>query len=465
MAEYVWKQTPMRQLTKEERLKEFSEVLLGYSYEQALAEADRCLQCQHPFCQDGCPAHNPIKEYIRLFREGDIEGAIRIDRESNVLMACTGRVCDWEHQCEGACVMGVRGEPVRIGAIERFLADYQHFHPELEIMELPPLKDEKVAVIGAGPAGLACAQGVRLAGYQAEIFDAWYLPGGVMSYGIPQFVLQQDVIDREVDILKKMGIKFHHGVVIGKDMTIDDLFAKGFKAVFVGVGANKAKTMGIEGEDLEGVYTAKDFLMFATQEVLTSKYNLPTVDGFKVGKKVAVIGAGNTAMDAARTAIRMGAEEVKIVYRRSKEQSPSREIEIEHTEHEGVKFEYLVNPLRILGDENGRVKGMESIRMKLGSPDRSGRPRPEPVEGSEFIMDVDQVVFAVGYDPETLIAQTTPGLEVNSWNGIVVDNDTYMTSREGVFAGGDSVTGANTVVHAVAAGRDAAQAIINYLED
>jgi len=439
MARVNWKRVPQPTLDPELRTGTFDEVNQNYTLEDVMAEAERCLTCGNPACVMGCPAGNPIQDYLALLREGKFMEAVRLDRTSNPLMSCTGRVCAWESQCQGACVLGLKGDPINIGAIERWLGDYANEHPELEDYDVPPSNGLKVAVIGAGPAGLTVAHFLAWKGYEVTVFEAWHVAGGVMAYGIPEYVLPQHVIDAEVERIKNYGVKILTNVHVGRDVTIEELFERGYDAIFIGIGANQARKMGVPGEDLAGIYTL-------------------------IGEKVAVVGAGNTAMDAARTALRFGAGEVHIVYRRSEEQSPSRPIEIHHSKTEGVIFDYLVNPTRFIGDEDGRVKGMELIRMELGAPDRSGRPRPEPVEGSEFIMDVDTVVLAIGYDPETDLYESIPELETDRWDCIPVDSKTGATNVPGVFAGGDIVTGPQTVVQAIAAGRTAARGIDEYLQ-
>lgn len=465
---YQWVEVPTRQLPVEERLATFSEVNQGYTYEEAVLEAQRCLQCPSPSCQDGCPNGNPIRDFIDLLAEGDLAGAIELDWTRNALPSCTGRVCAWERQCEGFCVMGERGDPVRIGALERFIADWAAEHlDELQLVDTAYRpRDQRVAVVGAGPAGLAMGHFLGRKGYGVTIFEAWALPGGVMTYGIPEYVLPQEVIDREVERLQALGVEIRTGVRVGRDTTLDQLL-ESYDAVFVGTGANEAATLGILGEELEGIWTAKEFLMRAQAsrmgDRLAGRLAPEEVSPPQVGRRVAVVGAGNTAMDAARTAVRLGAEEVTVVYRRAEAQSPSRPVEIEHAKTEGVRFQYLVNPTRFLGDDQGRVRAMELIRMELGPPDASGRPRPVPVPESEHQLPVDTVILAVGYSPERDLAETGK-LATTSWGGLIIDEATGATSRPGVFAGGDCVTGANTVIHAIAAARKAAAAMERYLE-
>ncbi|MFS8613137.1 NADPH-dependent glutamate synthase [Limnochorda sp.] len=465
---YRWDQVPLRQLPLEARLATFAEVNQGYTYEEAVLEAQRCLQCPSPACQDGCPNGNPIRDFIDLLAEGDLAGAIELDWTRNALPSCTGRVCAWELQCEGFCVMGERGDPIRIGALERFIADWAA--ENLDLLQLVDTeyrpRAQRVAVVGAGPAGLAVSHFLARKGYPVTVFEAWALPGGVMAYGIPEYVLPQQVIDREVARLEALGVEFRTGVRVGRDLTLDELLQT-YDAVFVGTGANEPATLGIPGEELEGVWTAKEFLMRVQASQMADRLadRLPAEEMSppRVGQRVAVVGAGNTAMDAARTARRLGADEVTVVYRRDEAQSPSRPVEIDHAKTEGVRFQYLVNPVRFLGDEAGRLRAMELIRMELGPPDGSGRPRPVPVPGSEFQMPVDTVIVAVGYAPERELA-ARGGLATTSWGGLVVDEATGATSRPGVFAAGDCVTGAKTVIHAIAGARRAAEAMERYLE-
>lgn len=465
---YQWKAVPTRQLPVDERLGTFAEVNRGYTFEEAVLEAQRCLQCPAPACEDGCPNGNPIRDFIDCLAEGDLAGAIELDWTRNALPSCTGRVCAWERQCEGSCVMGQRGDPVRIGALERFIADWAAEHlDQVRLVDTEyRRRRQRVAVVGAGPAGLAVGHFLGRKGYHVTVFEAWAVPGGVMAYGIPEYVLPQHVIDREIERLQALGVQFRTGVRIGRDVSLDELL-EAYDAVFIGTGANQAATMGIPGEDLEGVWTAKDFLMRAQASRMKDRLagRLPEVElrPPDVGRRVAVVGAGNTAMDAARTARRLGAEEVTVVYRRDEVQSPSRPVEIEHAKTEGVRFQYLVNPVRFLGDTRGRLRAMELIRMELGPPDASGRPRPVPVPGSEYQVPVDTVILAIGYSPERDLAEAA-GLATTSWGGIIIDEATGATNRPGVFAGGDCVTGANTVIHAIAAGRRAAAAIERYLE-
>lgn len=450
---------------------DFGEVALTYADEQAIAEAQRCLQCYKPACEQGCPNHNPIKTFIRLVAEGKAVEAAELLWAHNAIPSCTGRVCAWENQCEGACPLGRKGEPIAIGALERYLAEkaldarFPDGRPALAgpwPTGVESIVPGDVAVVGAGPAGLSCANILSRRGYRVTVIDGWVAPGGVMSYGIPEFVLPKRTVAAEVERLRRQGVRFVQQVVVGRDITVEDLFRMGFRAVFLGIGANEAVKMGVPGEDLEGVVTAKDFLMAVALARLRSEDDgaAPAMD--LRGRRVAVIGAGNTAMDAARTALRLGAREVSILYRRAREHSPSRPVEMALAEEEGVRFEFLVAPQRFLGQE-GKLVAAEMIRMRLGAPDSSGRPAPEPIEGSEFVMPLDLAILAVGYRVERELAESTPGLQTGRGGRILVQDERGLTSLPGVWAGGDCVTGANTVVHAVAAGRQAAEAIAAYL--
>ncbi|MBE3591028.1 MAG: NAD(P)-dependent oxidoreductase [Firmicutes bacterium] len=466
MSRFSWKEVERHQLDRDKALAGWDEVNLGYlTFEEAKAEADRCLQCGTPYCQEGCPNHNPIRDFIGLIQEGRLIDAALLDWEANPLASCTGRVCAWERQCEGYCVVINHGDPIRIGTLERFMGDYALQH--LDEIDLSSFKGEatgqRVAVVGAGPAGLAAAWFLARKGYDVTIFESWYLYGGVMAYGIPEYVLPQRIIDLEVEKLLRLGVKVRTGVRVGKDVTIKELMERdGFDAVFIATGANQPATPGVPGEDLPGVWTAKDFLMRATEELLSREYGLPVKEPVHVGDRVLIVGAGDTAMDAARTSLRLGAKDVIVAYRRTEEMAPSRPIEIEHVKHEGGRFMYLVNPTRFIADESGKLCAVELIRMELGEPDRSGRPRVQPVPGSEFQIPVDTAILAVGYKPERDLADSTEGLEVANWGGIIVDR--YgQTSLPGVFAAGDCVTGAKTVVHAIYAARKACEGLHNYL--
>jgi len=452
---------PMKEQPPKERIKNFNEVPLGYDEKTAMLEAERCLQCKVPMCIKGCPVEVNIPAFIKLIREGKFIEAARKIKETNSLPAVCGRVCPQEDQCEKACVLAKRGRSVAIGNLERFVADYEREHNAIEIPDLPPPTGMKVAVVGSGPAGITAAGELAKRGHKVTIFEALHEPGGVLIYGIPEFRLPKSILKVEIDYVRALGVEIITDAPIGKLYTIDELFEMGYDAVFLGVGAGTPNFLGIPGENLNGVLTANEFL---TRVNLMRAYRFPEYDTpIYVGNKVAVIGGGNVAMDAARTALRLGAEEVSIVYRRSRAEMPAREEEIRHGEEEGVKFNFLANPTRFIGDENGWLKGMECIRMELGEPDESGRRRPIPIEGSEFVMDVDMAVIAIGTSAQPLIRMTTPDLEFNERGYIVVDPETGATSKEGVYAGGDIVTGAATVILAMGAGRRAAAAIHEYL--
>ena len=444
------------------RAHNFSEVALGYTEEIALAEASRCLNCKNRPCVSGCPVNISIPEFIGKIKEKDYEGAYQVISQSSSLPAVCGRVCPQETQCESKCTLGIRFEPVGIGRLERFVADYHNSH-DTEV-EKPESNGHRVAVVGSGPSGLTCAGDLAKKGYQVSVFEALHTAGGVLVYGIPEFRLPKSIVAKEVDTLKKLGVDVETNVVIGKTMTIDELFEEGYEAVFVGSGAGLPNFMGIPGESLKGVYSANEFL---TRSNLMKSYLDHPVTPIMKGGKVAVVGGGNVAMDAARTALRLGAEKVYIVYRRSMDELPARKEEVEHAEEEGIDFRLLQNPVEILGynnpdnprdEKNGFVTGIRVIKMELGEPDASGRRRPVEVPGSEYDIDVDTVVIAIGTSPNPLIKDTTPGLEINRRGGIII-NESGMTSREAVYAGGDAVTGAATVISAMGAGKLAAKGI------
>lgn len=441
------------------RIKNFHEVPLGFTPELAVREATRCLQCKKPFCIRGCPVEVDIPGFIRLIKEGDFAAAARKIKETNVLPAISGRVCPQEKQCEVECILGKKGEPVSIGRLERFCADYERENNLIEVPEAASSTGKKVAVVGSGPAGLTVAGDLARLGHEVTIFEALHKPGGVLVYGIPEFRLPKKIVEEEVNYLEKIGVKIRLNYVIGKTATIHEML-KDFDAVFIGSGAGAPRFLNIKGENLKGVYSANEFL---TRSNLMKAYLFPEYDTpIEVGKKVAVIGGGNVAMDSARTAVRLGADECIVVYRRSRKEMPARIEEIHHAEEEGVKFRLLTNPVKIIGDKNGNVTAMECIKMKLGEPDESGRRRPVPVKGSEFIMKVNTVIVAVGNYPNPLIPDTTPELEVTKWGTIVADEN-GKTSMERVYAGGDIVTGAATVISAMGAGKRAAKAIDAYL--
>ncbi|HAF67009.1 MAG TPA: glutamate synthase (NADPH), homotetrameric [Clostridiales bacterium UBA9857] len=444
-----------------ERKSNFDEVALGYTEEMALEEASRCLNCKKPFCVDGCPVNVNIPGFIKLITEKKYQEAINVVKATNSLPAVCGRVCPQETQCESKCILGRRGEPVAIGRLERFVADWEMKHGEAEIPEIKP-NGKKVAIVGAGPAGLTCAGDLARLGYEVTIFESLHEPGGVLIYGIPEFRLPKEVVRKEVDYVKRLGVKIETSFIVGRTMTVDELFENGFDAVFIGSGAGLPIFMNIPGENLNGVYSANEYL---TRINLMKAYKFPEFDTPIVsGKKVAVVGAGNVAMDAVRCALRLGAEKAMIVYRRGREEMPARAEEIHHAEEEGVEFHLLTNPVRILGDENGWVKGMECIRMELGEPDASGRRRPVPVPGSEFVMDVDTVIMALGTRPNPILVQTTEGLDAHNWGGLITGDQRGRTTRPRVWAGGDAVTGAATVIQAMGAGKAAAKDIHEYLQ-
>ena len=445
------------------RAHNFDEVALGYTEEQAIDEANRCLNCKNMPCVTGCPVKIHIPEFISKIKEGDFEGAYQIITKSSSLPAVCGRVCPQETQCESKCVRGIKGESVGIGRLERFVADWHNTFCTEEPVR-PESNGHRVAIVGSGPSGLTCAGDLAKRGYDVTVYEALHTAGGVLVYGIPEFRLPKKIVAKEVDTLKKLGVKIEPNVVIGKTLTIDELFEMGYEAVFVGSGAGLPNFMGIPGESLKGVYSANEFL---TRSNLMKSYLANPETPIMKGGKVAVVGGGNVAMDAARTALRLGADKVYIVYRRSMEELPARREEVEHAEEEGIEFRLLCNPTEILGynnpddardPKNGFVTGMTCVRMELGEPDERGRRRPVVIPDSEFTIDVDTVIMSIGTSPNPLIKSTTEGLEVNRWGGIVVNED-GLTSRNAVYAGGDAVTGAATVISAMGAGKTAAKAI------
>ena len=464
------KKNPMPSQDPLVRAHNFMEVTTGYTEEVAIDEALRCLNCKHMPCVSGCPVNIHIPEFIRKIKEGDFEGAYQIISLSSSLPAVCGRVCPQETQCESKCVRGIKGEPVGIGRLERFVADWHNAHSE-KAPEPVPSNGHKVAIVGSGPSGLTCAGDLAKKGYKVSVFEALHTTGGVLVYGIPEFRLPKAIVQKEVDNLVAMGVDIETNMVIGKTLTIDELFGMGYEAVFVGSGAGLPNFMGIPGESLKGVYSANEFL---TRSNLMKAYKDDPVTPISKGGKVAVVGGGNVAMDAARTALRLGAEKVYIVYRRSMEELPARKEEVEHAIEEGIEFKLLNNPVEILGyhnpddrrdPKNGCVTGVKCIKMELGEPDANGRRRPMPIEGSEFVLDVDTVVMSIGTSPNPLIKSTTAGLEVNKHGGIIVEENTGATTKEGVYAGGDAVTGAATVISAMGAGKAAAKAIDEYLSN
>ncbi len=459
----VQKKHEMPTQAPEVRAKNFKEVALGYSEETALAEAQRCLNCKNRPCVGGCPVNVHIPDFIAKIKEGDYEGAYREISLSSTLPAVCGRVCPQESQCESKCTLGIKFEPVGIGRLERFVADW-HNENQKEAPVVPESNGHKVAIVGSGPSGLTCAGDLAKKGYKVTVYEALHTAGGVLVYGIPEFRLPKSIVAKEVDTLKALGVDIETNVVIGKTLTIDELFDMGYEAVFVGSGAGLPNFMGIPGESLKGVYSANEFL---TRSNLMKAYRDDPVTPIMKGGKVAVIGGGNVAMDAARTALRLGADKVYIVYRRSMDELPARKEEVEHAMEEGIDFRLLNNPVEILGynnpddprdPKNGFVTGMKCIKMELGEPDAKGRRRPIPIEGSEFVLDVDTVIVSIGTSPNPLIKSTTKGLEVNERGGIIINED-GLTSRDSVYAGGDAVTGAATVISAMGAGKVAAKAI------
>ncbi len=455
------KKVPMPEQEANIRNKNFKEVSLGYTEEMAIEEATRCLNCKTRPCMGGCPVCVKIPEFIALVAEGKFIEAYNKIHETSSLPAVCGRVCPQESQCEKYCVRGIKGESVGIGRLERFVADYYMKHGEDKV-SLPEKNGKKVAVVGAGPSGLTCAGDLAKLGYDVSIFEAFHTPGGVLMYGIPEFRLPKTIVQSEIDKLKNYGVEINTNMVIGKVLSVDELLnEEGFSAVFIGTGAGLPSFMKIEGENLNGVYSANEFL---TRINLMKAYKFPEYDTpIYSGKRVAVVGGGNVAMDAARCAKRLGAEEVYIIYRRSEEEMPARLEEVHHAKEEGIEFKLLCNPNRILGDENGWVKEIECIEMELGEPDATGRRRPVAKSGSEFKIPVDSVVIAIGQTPNPLIKNTTPDIETNKWGCIVAKEETGETTKKGVYAGGDAVTGAATVILAMGAGKTAAAAIDEYL--
>ncbi|MDN5342845.1 MAG: glutamate synthase small chain [Oceanotoga sp.] len=452
--------TPIREQEPDIRNKNFEEVVLGYTEEEAIEEAGRCLQCKHKPCMNGCPVNVPIPEFINQVSKGNFEEAYKVITRENVLPAICGRVCPQENQCEGKCVRGKAGEPVAIGRLERFVADW-HMNNIKNKKEDIESNNIKIAVVGAGPAGLTCAFELAKRGYKVTLFEALHTPGGVLSYGIPEFRLPKSLVRNEIKKIEDLGVELITNVIVGKSITIDELFEEGYMGVFVGSGAGLPKFMKIEGENLNGVYSANEFL---TRVNLMKAYKKNSSTPVKVGKKVAVVGGGNVAMDAARTAKRLGAQEVYIVYRRSEEELPARVEEVHHAKEEGIIFKLLNNPVKING-KDGWVESMECIKMELGEPDSSGRRRPVAIKESNFKLDLDTVIMAIGQTPNPLIRQTTPGLKTENWGGIIVDEDTMKTTKDDVYAGGDVVTGAATVILAMGAGKKAAKAIDEHLKN
>jgi glutamate synthase (NADPH/NADH) small chain len=443
------------------RNKNFLEVTLGYTPEMAQEEAQRCLQCKNKPCVAGCPVNVQIPEFIQLVVNGEFEKAYEKIAETNSLPAICGRVCPQETQCEKLCIRGIKAEPVGIGRLERFVADWFIKNSKQQVKNVQK-NGIKVAVIGSGPAGLTCAGDLVNMGYDVTIFEAFHTPGGVLMYGIPEFRLPKALVQKEIDNLKQLGVEIKTNMVIGKILSLEDLEQEGYRAIFIGTGAGLPNFMGIPGENLNGVYSSNEFLtrINLMKAYLFPKYGTPV----KVGKNVAVVGGGNVAMDAARSAKRLGAENVYIIYRRSEKELPARLEEIHHAKEEGIIFKILTNPTKIIGTDDGWVKGMECVEMELGEPDSSGRRRPIVKKGSEHIIDVNTVIIAIGQSPNPLIKSTTKGLDTHDWGGIIVEEETGATSKEGVYAGGDAVTGAATVILAMGAGKSAAKAIDKYLK-
>jgi len=452
---------PMPEQDPKVRARNFDEVPLGFTPETAKIEALRCITCKKPACVQGCPVEVDIPGFISLVMEGDFVGAAKKIKTTNALPAVCGRVCPQEVQCEVLCVRGKKDEPVAIGRLERFVADYERGTGEVSIPDKPAPTGKKVAVVGSGPSGLTVAGDLVQLGHEVTIFEALHKAGGVLVYGIPEFRLPKAIVAAEVDYLKELGARIETSSVIGKVATVDELFEEGYDAVYLGTGAGLPTFMNIPGENLNGVYSANEYL---TRSNLMKAYKFPEYDTPIVkGRNVAVVGGGNVAMDSARTAMRLGADHVYLVYRRSRDEMPARVEEIHHAEQEGIELHLLTNPVRYIGNDKGWVVGVECLKMELGEPDESGRRRPVPMKGSEFVIDIDTAVIAIGAGANPLVQSTTPGLKTNKWNYIVADEETGQTSREGVFAGGDIVTGAATVILAMGAGRKAAKAIHQYL--
>jgi len=454
-------ETPMAKQDVLDRIHNFYEVALGYNEEQAIREAERCLQCPNPLCVSGCPVDIDIPAFIKEIKEKNFLAASSKLKEKNSLPAVCGRVCPQENQCQKTCIIGKMGDPISIGRLERFASDYERRRGVTVPEKKKATITGKVAIVGSGPAGLTAAADLVKLGHEVVMFESLHMAGGVLMYGIPEFRLPKEIVQAEVNYIKKLGVDVKTNYTIGRIYTIDELFADGFDTIFVGSGAGLPSFMRIPGENLGGVYSANEFLIRVN---LMKGYLFPEYDTpIRIGKKVAVIGGGNVAMDSARCSLRLGADEVYIVYRRSKEELPAREEEVENAEEEGIIFRLLNNPVKFIGDETGWVKGMECIKMKLGEPDASGRRRPIPIEGSEFIMDVDTVIIAIGQSPNPLIQRTTEGLEATKWGTIVTQEETGATTKKGVYAGGDVVSGAATVISAMGAGKTAAKNMHEYI--
>ena len=451
----------MREQPPLERTRNFDEVPHGYTLKEAVQEANRCLQCKKPFCVQGCPVGIDIPDFINFIREKKFKEGINRIKESNILPAICGRVCPQEDQCEGRCILGKKHESVAIGRLERFLADWERNEGEQKLPVIPRQTGKKVAVVGAGPSGITVAADLVRLGHQIDVFEALHKPGGVLVYGIPEFRLPKEIVFKEIDFLEKMGVQIHLDSVIGMIKSLDEMLLE-YDAIFLGTGAGLPWFMGIPGENLNGVYSANEFLTRANlmKAYLFPQYKTPVT----VGKRLATVGGGNVAMDCARSALRLGAEESILVYRRAREQMPAREEEVHHAEEEGIQFQLLTNPIAYHGDKNGWVKEIECVKMELGPPDESGRRRPVPIDDSNFMIPVDVLVIAIGNNPNPLIPNTTPDIETTRWGTIQTDPETGKTSKKGVFAGGDVATGAATVIQAMGAGKIAAREIHKYLE-
>ncbi len=459
MANMQLEKTPVHEQDPKVRAHNFEEVSSCYTADEALNEANRCLNCKNKPCVSGCPVGVRIPEFIAKVREGDIAGAYDIIKTTNGLPAVCGRVCPQESQCESKCVRGIKGEPVGIGRLERYCADYMA--DKAEAASKPASNGHKVAIVGSGPSGLSCASDLAKLGYSVTVFEAFHTAGGVLMYGIPEFRLPKATVQREVEGLKALGVEIKTDMVIGKILSVDELFEQGYEAVFIGTGAGLPNFMGIDGESLVGVFSANEYLTRTNlMKAYLDEYDTP----IPKNRAIAVVGGGNVAMDAARSALRLGADKVYIVYRRSADEMPARREEVHHAVEEGIEFKYLTNPVRIIGDENGRVSGIECQKMELTEPDQSGRRGVKPIDGSNFEIPVDAVIMAIGTSPNPLIRSTTPGLETNK-RGCFVVNEDMLTSREGVYAGGDAVTGAATVILAMGAGKSAAAAIDKYISE
>ena len=452
---------PMPEQEPKVRARNFEEVPFGYSPETAMLEASRCIQCKNPGCMTGCPVEIDIPAFIGKVKEGDFAGAIAKIKEKNALPAVCGRVCPQEVQCENVCILGKKGEPVAIGRLERFSADWERSQGEVSIPEKEPSTGKRVAVVGSGPSGLTVAGDLILKGHDVTVFEAFLIPGGVLVYGIPEFRLPKAIVAAEVDYMKKLGVKFQGDMVVGATVSVDELFEDGYDAVYIGVGAGLPVFLGVPGENLIGIYSANEYL---TRSNLMKAYLFPEYDTPIIrGKDVVVFGAGNVSMDSARTALRLGADRVRIIYRRSSQEMPARIEEIHHAEQEGVEFVLLAAPLNFIGDDDGRLVGLRCQRMELGEPDESGRRRPVPIKGSEFETECDTAVVSIGAGANPLLTKATPDIKLNKWGNIIAEPETGKTTKKGVWAGGDIVTGQATVILAMGAGRTAANSIHRYL--